>query len=100
MMIYTCKDGRSVRAAYPDAQTAELTVTGNMYRLRTAVSADGAPYSGEHWQWWTKGMHHAQLARLKQGESVSSSVGGPCAAPRKDLPPRRGQCVARYLSPS
>lgn len=48
MMIYTCKDGRSVRAAYPDAQTAELTVTGNMYRLRTAVSADVAPYSGEH----------------------------------------------------
>ncbi|CAM5247750.1 DUF4232 domain-containing protein [Rhodanobacter lindaniclasticus] len=77
---YTCDDGRTVQATYPDTQTAVLSFDAQSHRLHIAISADGARYVGEHWQWWSKGMHDAQLAELKPGESIASDRGVSCTA--------------------
>lgn len=78
---YTCDDGRTVQAGYPDTDTAMLTLDGHAQRLHIAISADGARYVGDHWQWWTKGMHDAFLAPLKPGETYASANGVACHAP-------------------
>lgn len=80
-LTYTCDDGRTVQAAYPDTDTAVLTLDGRPHQLHTAVSADGARYVGKHWQWWTKGMREARLAPLKPGETIASASGVSCTAP-------------------
>lgn len=80
-LSYRCADGRSVQASYPDANTAVLTLDGQTHRLHTAVSADGARYVGEHWQWWTKGMHKARMAPLEPGQLIASVSGISCTAP-------------------
>ena len=46
-----------------------------------AISADGARYVGDHWQWWTKGMHDAWLSPLRNGETYPSASGVACRAP-------------------
>ena len=81
MVTYTCADGRTVQAVYPDTDTTVLTLDGQTHRLHTAISADGARYVGDHWQWWTKGMHEARLAPLKPGKTIASSSGVSCTAP-------------------
>lgn len=78
---YRCDDGRTVLAAYPDTQTAMLDFDSQTHRLHAAVSADGARYVDEHWQWWSKGMHDAWLAELKPGEQIASAAGVACRAP-------------------
>jgi membrane-bound inhibitor of C-type lysozyme len=80
-MAYACDDGRTVQAVYPDTDTATLTFDGRSHHLRIAVSASGASYVDDHWQWWSKGMHDAWLARLKPGENIASARGVHCAAP-------------------
>ncbi|WP_166669739.1 MliC family protein [Rhodanobacter sp. TND4FH1] len=79
-VIYTCDDGRSIEVAYPHPDTALLTLDGRTLQLKIARSADGARYADEHWQWWTKGMHEARLAPLKQGETIASAPGVSCQA--------------------
>ncbi len=80
-LSYTCDDGCTVQAVYPDADTAVLTLDRHTHRLHTAISADGARYVGDQWQWWTKGMHDARLAPLQSGETVASASGVSCTAP-------------------
>lgn len=81
VISYTCDDGRKVQASYPDTTTAMVTLEGNAHRLHIAISADGARYVGDHWQWWTKGMHDAWLSPLRNGETYPSADGVPCRAP-------------------
>ena len=80
-LIYTCASGRIVQAAYPDTDTAVLTLDGQTQSLHIAISADGARYVGKQWQWWTKGMLDAWLARLAPGESIAAANGEACTAP-------------------
>ncbi len=77
----TCEDGREVQASYPDSMTAMVTFDGDIHRMHIALSADGARYIGEHWQWWTKGMHDAWLSPLRDGETYPSASGVACHAP-------------------
>lgn len=80
-LTYTCDSGRTVRAVYPDTDTAVLTLDGQTQPLHIAISADGARYVGKHWQWWTKGMREARLSPLKPGEAIASASGEACTAP-------------------
>ena len=80
-LTYACDSGRTVQAAYPDTETAVLTLDGQTRSLHIAISADGARYVGEHWQWWTKGLHDGWLAPLKPGETIASAKGEACIAP-------------------
>jgi len=81
VLSYACDDGRKVRASYPDTTTAVVTFDGNTHHLHIAISADGARYVGDHWQWWTKGMHDAWLSPLREGETYPSANGVACRAP-------------------
>ncbi|MCX7514068.1 MliC family protein [Frateuria sp. STR12] len=78
---YHCADGRVVQASYPDSEHALLVMAGKPYRLTIALSASGARYVGDGWQWWTKGMHEAWLAPLGAGETIASASGVACQAP-------------------
>ncbi|MFD1261617.1 MliC family protein [Entomomonas asaccharolytica] len=75
--IYQCEDGERFEAAYPDKDTAILNYGGELKLLKAVVSADGARYAGEDWQWWTKG-DQGNLAPLKKGEDYAESVGKTC----------------------
>jgi len=80
-MTYTCDDRRTLEVTYPDHDTAVLTFDGDVHRLHIAISASGARYVGDRWQWWTKGMHEGWLAPLKPGETIASARGVSCTAP-------------------
>lgn len=77
-VVYRCDDGRQVQASYPDHGTAVLQFDGNRHVLRVALSASGARYVGDRWQWWTRGMHEGSLAPLRAGETIASAAGTVC----------------------
>lgn len=77
---YACADGRTVRASYPDPDTAVVEIDGKSRNLKIAISASGARYTGDGYQWWTKGMSEAQLSPLAPGEDIASAPGVNCSA--------------------
>jgi membrane-bound inhibitor of C-type lysozyme len=77
---YACADGRVVQATYPDTNTAQIKINGEAHTLRIAISADGARYTGDGWQWWTKGMHDGSLAPLAAGETIANAPSVACHA--------------------
>ncbi|WP_233843403.1 MliC family protein [Dyella sp. 2HG41-7] len=77
---YACSDGQTLLAAYPDTNTALIQIKGQTHTLHIALSGSGARYTGDGWQWWTKGMHDGMLAPLAAGESIASSPGVQCQA--------------------
>jgi membrane-bound inhibitor of C-type lysozyme len=77
---YACSDGHVVRAAYPDTNTALIKIKDQTHTLHVAISGSGARYTGDGWQWWTKGMHDGMLAPLQAGESIASAPGVTCHA--------------------
>lgn len=79
VMAYVCEDGRVVRALYPDPDSVRLTVDGNTYQLKSAVSGSGARYTGDGVQWWSKG-EEAMLAPLPANEEIATHPGVHCAA--------------------
>ncbi|HTV87069.1 MAG TPA: MliC family protein [Dyella sp.] len=68
---YVCRDGQTVQAAYPDTHTAWVKIKGQMHTLHVVISGSGARYTGEGWQWWTKGMREGMLAPLAKGETIA-----------------------------
>jgi membrane-bound inhibitor of C-type lysozyme len=103
---YTCEDGETVQAGYPDADTAVLDYKGHTYTLKIARSASGARYIGYGLQWWTKGMEEAAFANLKPGEEIASQPGIGCTTrpvtpsgpttpvPETAFPPESAQAAA------
>ncbi|GGA08085.1 MliC family protein [Dyella caseinilytica] len=77
---YACSDGQVIKASYPDTNTALVIIEGNTHTLHIAISADGARYIGDGWQWWTKGMSDGTLAPLAAGETIASATGVRCHA--------------------
>jgi membrane-bound inhibitor of C-type lysozyme len=77
---YTCSDRQIVQAAYPDTNTALIKIKGETHTLHIAISGSGARYTGDGWQWWTKGMHDGMLAPLSAGETIASTPGLTCHA--------------------
>jgi membrane-bound inhibitor of C-type lysozyme len=77
---YACSDGQTVQAAYPDTNTALVKIKGQTHTLHVALSGSGARYTGEGWQWWTKGMHDGMLAPLAPDETIASAPGVTCHA--------------------
>ena len=83
---YACDDGRSLKASYPDTDTAVVELDGQTHTLKIAISASGARYVGDGLQWWTKGMADGQLSPLKAGEDIASAQGVNCKAPESATP--------------
>jgi len=80
-MSYTCTDGQTLQASYPDRDTAVIRLKGKTHRLHSVESGSGARYIGDGWQWWTKGMHQGQLAPLSARETLASAPALTCRAP-------------------
>lgn len=76
---YGCLDGRTIQAAYPDSDTAVLTLDGRTLSLKIARSGSGARYVGDGVQWWTKGMTEATIAPLAAGEDIAGAEGVYCS---------------------
>lgn len=53
--VYECRTGAEIRARYPDSSTALVRYRDQQYRMHIAVSADGARYVGDQYEWWTRG---------------------------------------------
>ena len=77
-ITYVCEDGRTVRATYPDPDTAIVDVDGVKRTLKIAISASGARYIGDGVQWWSKGMDQGQLSPLAAGEDIATAPGVNC----------------------
>lgn len=103
VVVYNCADGQTLAARYPDSSTAVIDYAGKTYTLKTAVSASGARYVGEGWQWWTKGMNDGQLAALKPGETIATSDSIACAVgaapPQPPVPAAPPPAVNPPLNP-
>lgn len=80
MITYKCADGSTVEAWYPRTDTAKIRHNGREMEMKLAISASGARYVGDVWQWWTKGMSEGLLAPLAEGESIASASGTVCKA--------------------
>ena len=51
---WRCTSGQEVVAVYPNADSAVITYRGTTYRMSRQLSADGARYAGEGFEWWSK----------------------------------------------
>lgn len=49
---WVCPDGTRFSTAYPNDETAVLSHNGHRYTLSAAVSASGARYSGDGYEFW------------------------------------------------
>lgn len=75
---FHCADGRQVRAVFIDPETLTLHIGADTIDMRAAEAASGARYTGGGWQWWTKGLQQATLARLKPGETIATAEATDC----------------------
>lgn len=80
--VYVCEDGRIVRALYPDARTAQVTLDGSVHRMTGTISGSGARYTGEGLQWWTRG-DEGMLASLNADEEIATNPGVRCVPPAR-----------------
>ncbi len=75
-----CEDGQSFKIAYPASDLVMINYSEELILLRLAVSASGARYVGEGWQWWNKG-EAGYLAPLAKNEDYASAKGVSCSTP-------------------
>lgn len=61
---YECRTGAQIQARYPDTDTALVGYRDQQYRMHIAVSADGARYVGDQYEWWTHGTGPGAEASL------------------------------------
>jgi hypothetical protein len=74
---YVCGSGETLRADYPDANSAVVERGGRLHPLRASRAANGVRYTGSGLQWWTQGSE-ATLSQLKPGEELASDPGVVC----------------------
>ncbi len=52
---YSCSNGGTISARYPDTDHAVVHYQGDDLPMHIAISADGARYVGNDYEWWTRG---------------------------------------------
>lgn len=77
---FICDNGETFKIAYPDKDTAIMEYYGELLILKNVVSASGARYIGEGWQWWGRGLDNGELSVLIGDETIASSQGTECIA--------------------
>jgi membrane-bound inhibitor of C-type lysozyme len=65
---YRCDGGVSVRATFPSAATAVLSLGGRTYRLKNTRAASGARYAGNGIVFWE---HHGEATLQRGGKTLS-----------------------------
>ncbi|WP_423820528.1 MliC family protein [Salinisphaera sp. SPP-AMP-43] len=61
---YDCDDGEAITVQYPGADHAQVSYQGTTYAMHIAMSADGARYIGDEYEWWTRGTGKGADATL------------------------------------
>ena len=61
---YQCESGEKIVATYSTINSATIEYQNNSYKMTIAVSASGARYVGENYEWWTKGSGSGSLGSL------------------------------------
>lgn len=74
---FRCASGETMAASYPFTDTARVQYKGEHYDMKIAVSASGARYTNDDFEWWTKGSgtdSEATLFRHKADGTTGESV--------------------------
>lgn len=74
---YRCASGETIAASYPSTDTAMVEYKGDRQDMKIAVSASGARYANDDFEWWTKGSgtdSEATLFRHNTDGSTGESV--------------------------
>lgn len=79
VLVYQCDNGQTLRASYPDRDTALVEYQGRSRILKSGRAASGARYVGDSLQWWTQGLARGAVAPLAMGEDLASAVSVNCA---------------------
>ncbi len=80
--ILKCSNSQFLQVTYPDENTAILEWDNGTFTLNSAISASGARYTGEGWQWWTKG-DSGHLTPMKADEKFATQASILCVPFRK-----------------
>ncbi|HST61004.1 MAG TPA: MliC family protein [Longimicrobium sp.] len=83
-IAYRCTSGRELAASYPTDSIAFVRYAGATREMRAAVSASGARYTGDRYEWWTRGTgpgSTGQLSRFAGDETTASDVLEQCTVP-------------------
>lgn len=64
LVHYRCESGAQIQASYPAENVAVVEYRDETYRMDIARSASGARYTGDRYDWWTKGMGPGATATL------------------------------------
>lgn len=81
-IAYRCESGREVAASYPTDSIAFVRYQGATREMFVAASASGARYTGDGYEWWTRGTGPGSTARLSRfagDEATASTVLESCA---------------------
>jgi membrane-bound inhibitor of C-type lysozyme len=83
-IAYGCESGRELAASYPTDSIAFVRYAGATREMRVAVSASGARYTGDGYEWWTRGTGPGSTGRLSRfagTETTASDVLESCTVP-------------------
>ncbi len=74
---YVCDDNSNVNTQILNADRIAVSFDGKVIPMTREVSASGARYIGEGYQWWTKG-YDATLTKLDAGKAYAEPKGVKC----------------------
>lgn len=83
-IMYRCESGRELAASYPVDSIAFVRYAGATREMRAAVSASGARYTGDRYEWWARGTGPGSTGRLSRfagDEATASDVLEQCTVP-------------------
>ncbi|WP_372762566.1 MliC family protein [Pseudoalteromonas sp.] len=52
---YQCESGNTIAVTYPATDSTIVEYLATQHKMNVAVSASGARYTGDKYEWWTKG---------------------------------------------
>jgi membrane-bound inhibitor of C-type lysozyme len=75
-IVYRCESGREVAASYPADSLAFVRYQGATREMSVARSASGARYTGDGYEWWTRGTGPGSTGRLARfrGDELTASL--------------------------
>ena len=99
-VAYACAGGQTLKASYPDSNTAVVTYGGQTFTLTIAQSASGSRYVGAGREWWIKAYPDREEGTLSPSSSGAAAGGPPIAVCRKAPTPGTGATPPAAQAPA
>lgn len=77
-VAYACAEGDTVVATYATRDEAVVVFRGDTARLRIAIAASGARYTGDGLEWWSRGLDEGRLSRLDTAGNATEPLATDC----------------------